>query len=72
MELVLAAKKEVEEKYNTEKKKRLAVEAQVKDAQQALPSAQEVPQEIVDKLNQLRSSNAQMKVEIQSIQEEIA
>lgn len=72
MELVLAAKQEVEEKYNTEKKKRLAVEAQVKDAQMALPTAQEVPQEIVDKLNNLRSSNAQMKVEIQSIQEEIA
>ena len=58
MGLVLVAKKEVEEKYNQEKKKRLAVEAQVKDAQSAIPNAQDVPQEILDKLNQLRSSNA--------------
>lgn len=72
MELVLAAKQSVEDKYNAEKKKRLDVEAQVREAKKALPNANEVSKETEEKLNQLRATNAQMKVEIQSIQEEIA
>ena len=41
--LVLAAKQQVEEKYNAEKKKRMAVEAQIKEGKLPLAAPQEVP-----------------------------
>ena len=43
VDLVLAAKQEVEERYNAEKEKRLAAEAEAKAAKQALPTTQEMP-----------------------------
>lgn len=50
----------------------MALENEVKEAKKAMPTTFEVPKDIVDKLEAVRAENAQMKVEIQSLQDEIA
>lgn len=71
MDLVLAAKQEVEEKYNAEKKLRLQVEAQYKEVKDDDAKQPDVPADLAEKLSSLKLTNDTLRDEIKTLEQEL-